>query len=333
MNQVLLIGLLVGSVNAERMTQRAESRVSAKGNSMIAKVIEMLGDEKDKIKADLGAEAKTMAEYTQWCDDTITELSYGIKSAKAKIGDLTATIEDNGAQITALDEELAELGNEIAARTSEMEEAIAIREKEHNTFLKAEEEQTAAVTELEELSVALKKQISAFAQTPPPVEEGDEALLQQGSASPAATFDAFLQIASKTKDADEAAKQAKFAQMQKVMTRVVNAFWMDGQSKQDAEELQKTALVQEDQGQEPDAMASQTAQNEKNLAAFEGLKGKAEESLQRLRDEETKKASEHNIQVMSLKQAIALAENNVDDAKKEKARLSTEKAEDRKSVV
>jgi len=324
MNQVLLIGLLVGGVNAERVTQRAESRVSAKGNSMIAKVIEMLGDEKDKIKADLGAEAKTMAEYTQWCDDTITELSYGIKSAKAKIGDLTATIEDNGAQITALDEELAELGNEIAARTSEMEEAIAIREKEHNTFLKAEEEQTAAVAELEELSVALKKQISAFAQTPPPVEEGEEALLQQGSASPAATFDAFLQISSKTKDADEDAKQAKFAQMQKVMTRVVNAFWMDGQSK---EELQKTALVQEDQGQEPDAMASQTAQNEKNLAAFEGLKGKAEEALQRLRDEETKKASEHNIQVMSLKQAIALAENNVDDAKKEKARLSTEKAE------
>merc|ERR1719428_416037 len=121
--------------------------------------------------ADLGAEATTMAEYTQWCDDTITELSYGIKSAKTKIADLSATIEDNGAQITALDEELAELGNEIAARTSEVEEANAIREKEHNTFLKAEEEQTAAVSELEELSVELKKQIAAFAQTPPPVEE------------------------------------------------------------------------------------------------------------------------------------------------------------------
>merc|ERR1719161_2434167 len=74
-------------------------------------------------------------------------------------------------------------------------------------------------------------------------------------------------------------------------------------------------------------MNAQIAQNEANLAAFEGLKGKAEESLQRMRDEETKAASEHNIQVMSLKQAIALAENNVDDAKKEKARLSQEKAE------
>merc|ERR1719428_1347120 len=280
--------------------------------------------------ADLGAEAKTMAEYTQWCDDTITELSYGIKSAKAKIGDLTATIEDNGAQITALDEELAELGNEIAARTSEMEEAMAIREKEHNTFLKAEEEQAAAVEELEELSVALKKQISAFAQTPPPVEEGEEgAFIQQ--ASPAATFDAFLQVSSNTKaaDADAEAKNARFAKIQKAMTMMINAIWLDGESKQEVEDLQKTALVQDSTSsdQEPDAMAAQTAQNEKNLAAFEGLKGKAEESLQKLRDEETKKASEHNIQVMSLKQAIALAENNVDDAKKEKARLSTEKAE------
>merc|ERR1719171_697701 len=59
---------------------------------------------------------------------------------------------------------------------------------------------------------------------------------------------------------------------------------------------------------------------------FEGLKGKAEEALQRQRDEETKKQSEHDVNMMSVKQAIALAENNVDDAKKERARLSEEMA-------
>merc|ERR1719327_1528839 len=110
---------------------------------------------------------------------------------------------------------------------------------------------------------------------------------------------------------------------------MINAIWLDGQSKEEVKEMQKTAFVQDSTSsdQEPDAMASQTAQNEKNLAAFEGLKGKAEEALQRLRDEETKAASEHNIQVMTLKQAIALAENNVDDAKKEVARLSQERGE------
>merc|ERR1712232_1360975 len=63
------------------------------------------------------------------------------------------------------------------------------------------------------------------------------------------------------------------------------------------------------------------------LAAFEGLKGKAEEGLQRQRDEETKKQNEHNLNVMSLKQAVALAENKLDDAKKDHARISQEKHE------
>merc|ERR1719265_1662807 len=86
-------------------------------------------------------------------------------------------------------------------------------------------------------------------------------------------------------------------------------------------------MVQEDPAAAGGGVAAQAAANNENLAAFEGLKGKAEEALQRQRDEETKKQSEHDIDMMSLKQAIALAENNVDDAKKERARLSQEKAE------
>merc|ERR1719156_433971 len=108
---------------------------------------------------------------------------------------------------------------------------------------------------------------------------------------------------------------------------MVDTWWQDPNSKQSLKSLeQNNAFVQEDPAAGGDAMAAQVAQNEANLAAFEGLKGKAEESLQRMRDEENKAQSEHDIQVMSLKQAIALAENNVDDAKKERARLAEEKA-------
>merc|ERR1719428_1337093 len=195
---------------------KSEMKQNDKGNSMIAKVIEMLGEEKDKIKADLAAEEKTMAEYMQWCDDTQTELFYGIKSAKAKLEELTAEITDGTAQIAALDDELAELGNEIAERQTEKEEAIAIRTKEHETFLKVEAEQVAAVEELEEMGVALKKQIASFTQTPPPVAaegeegapaEGEAALLQQKS--PAASFDAFLQISNSAKSNTTAEAAAK----------------------------------------------------------------------------------------------------------------------------
>merc|ERR1719265_788431 len=109
---------------------------------------------------------------------------------------------------------------------------------------------------------------------------------------------------------------------------MVNSVYVDDKSRETLRQLEKGgAFLQAAPPPEGgDAMAAQVAQNEANLAAFEELKGKAEESLQRMRDEETKAQSEHDIQVMSIKQAIALAENNEDDAKKERARLTEEKA-------
>merc|ERR1719395_160401 len=118
MFKATLLFLVLTVTGANRIAQKigVKQRSKDRGNSMIAKVIEMLGEEKDKIKVDLAAEEKTMAEYMEWCDDTQTELFYGIKSAKAKIDELTAVITDSTAQIAALDEDIAELGNEIAER-------------------------------------------------------------------------------------------------------------------------------------------------------------------------------------------------------------------------
>jgi len=317
---------------AQMSTQMSKAKLQEKGNSMIAKVIEMLGEEKDKIKGQLAAEEKTMGEYMQWCDDTQTELSYGIKSTKAKIEDLTATITDNTAQIAALDEELTELGNEIAESTSQMEEAIAIRTKEHEVFLKSEAEQVATVEQLEDMGVALKKQIAAFTATPAPVVEEEGAFLQKASASPAATFDAFVQINSKvdskSHDQDAAEKQAKFEKLKKALTLMVDTVWAkDAETRKQLAQLQNSNALLQEEPAAGDPMAAQVAQNEKNLAAFEELKGKAEEALQRQRDEENKAQGEHDVQVMQLKQAIALAEDNVDDAKKNRAALAQEKGQ------
>merc|ERR1719191_2498583 len=108
----------------------------------------------------------------------------------------------------------------------------------------------------------------------------------------------------------------------------VNSVWVDPESKRNL------ALVTRDGAfvQQPGVVATThlaEAKEEENeqLAAFEGLRGKAEEALQRLRDEEVKKQSNHDLNVMSLKQAVALAENHLDDAKREHARISQEKAE------
>jgi len=344
---IMLVAMCLPIIGAARVSQfKSVAKQNDKGNSMIAKVIEMLGEEKDKIKVDLVAEEKTMSEYMEWCDDTMTEYSYGIKHGTSKIEELTAVITDSAAQIASLDEEIAELGNEIAERKSEIEESIAIREKDHEEFLKVETEQVAAVEELEQMGVALKQQIESFTQTPPPVaeESGEEEAAFLQKKSPAASFDAFPQITSNTTQltagaAKEAAKEAKFDKLKKALQMIITAEWVDPETKKKLSSLQKSgALLQE----EPDinahdglpegesaggAMAAMVESNKKNLEMFEGLKGKAEESLQRTRDEEVKKQGEHDIQMMTLKQAIALAENDLDDAKKEHARISQEKAE------
>merc|ERR1711977_809371 len=62
--------------------------------SIISKVIEMLGKEKGKIASDLEAENKEMTEYFGYCDDVQKELGYYISEATRRIDDGTALIED-----------------------------------------------------------------------------------------------------------------------------------------------------------------------------------------------------------------------------------------------
>lgn len=347
----LALMLLQGHVHAGTHRSLANSDAKGKGNSMIAKVIEMLGEEKEKIKKNVAAEGVAMAEYTQWCDDTQTEKSYAIKSAKAKIEDLTATITDATAELHSLDAEITSLGDEIAERHTEIEEADAQRAKDHEQYLKAEAEQMAMVEELEALEVALKKQMAA-ATTPPPVTEeaaepaadGEASLIQ----SPAAKFDALLlQLRTVKKNLNKVdthdsknsknAKKSKnsensLARLLKGMSRMVTSVWVDPESNKNLALLKKhAALLQQDPEEEPaEEPAAEEGEPEgesDQLAAFEGLKGKAEEALQKARDEEVKKQSEHDMNIASLKTAVALAENKLEDAQKDKARISQEKHE------
>lgn len=347
----LVIYCLVLAFGAKARTDGQKGTTDQK-NSMIAKVIEMLGEEKDKIQADLDHESKVMAEYMEWCDDTQTEHAYAIKFATSKIEDLSALIEDNSAQIKGLDEEIADLGTEIAERNTEMEEAIANREKEKEEFAKAEAEQLAMVEELEAMEVALKKQMAAMTTPPPVPEEGAEGAepAAEGEAapvaelqtnkSPAGTFEALVQLhhhGSNSHRGKAKAKGPDMVTLERAMQKMINSVWVDPESKRNLALLKKDgSFIQS--GEEPeataaptveigaDALAGQQENNANNLAAFEGLKGKAEEALQRQREEEVKKQHEHDMQMMSLKEAIHLAEDKVDDAKRDHARLSEEKA-------
>jgi len=75
------------------------------------------------------------------------------------------------------------------------------------------------------------------------------------------------------------------------------------------------------------AMEGQKKNTEDSMAAFEGLKKKAEEALQSERDNEAEKQNDHKVNMMSQKQAQMICEDNIQDAKKDKARMTEEKGE------
>lgn len=329
---------------------------SGSKGAAIDKVIEMLAKEKGKIETDLEKENQAMTEYFGYCDDVQKELNYYIKEANRKIADNTALIEDRSAQIQATEENLAELATEVGERDEEMEKAEKLRKKEHAEFLKRESEQKIMVEELGQMEIALKEQMAAMT-TPPPVAEG--AFVQQVAAAsaspeqddnsdedeeletPTEGYETLLQVKHRHKRQGwtlESAPRLTARMLRGVdlnafrdtMAHVVDALGQDPQTQEHVRTVSN--FLQSSEAPETvevsaAAMEGQKKNTEDNMAAFEGLKGKAEAALQKERDMEAKKQNEHNVNMMSLKQAQMIAEDDIQDSKKDKARMTSEKGE------
>merc|ERR1719375_670053 len=162
-----------------------EAQKEAARDSVISKVIEMLDENKDKIASDIASESKEMEEYFEWCDDEQKETGYQIRTADRMLEELGALIQDRVAQLHALDEEIADLGTEIADRNKEMDEAVALRKKQEEDFKANEAEQMAMVEELEMMEQELKRQMEAMTTPPPVPEEGAEEAGPEAPGAPA----------------------------------------------------------------------------------------------------------------------------------------------------
>jgi hypothetical protein len=300
----------------------ANTNKEATRDSVISKVIEMLESEKSKVAEDIKAEAAEMNTYFEWCDDEQKDAGYEIKTATRKEEELNAKIADRTAGIAALDEEIHDLAAEITERNEEMDEANALRKKQEEDFKVNEAEQLGMVEELEHMQQELKRQMEAMTTPPPVPEEGaeEEALLQ-------------LHHGEKGKANSTKENHVTLDQIRAAMEKMVNSVWVDPQSKkalgQVGSMIQQSTGLGEDPPAAPapaaDPMATAQANGENNLAAFEMLKGKAEESLQRMRDDEVTEKHNHDLRIQALTQAIHLAEDKKEDATKDKTRLSEEK--------
>eukprot|EP00746_Dinoflagellata_sp_MGD_P071497 gnl/MRDRNA2_/MRDRNA2_29113_c0_seq2.p1 gnl/MRDRNA2_/MRDRNA2_29113_c0~~gnl/MRDRNA2_/MRDRNA2_29113_c0_seq2.p1 ORF type:complete len:691 (-),score=253.79 gnl/MRDRNA2_/MRDRNA2_29113_c0_seq2:14-2086(-) len=125
--------------------------------SPVQKVVEMLGDCKAKVEKDIEEEKAAMQEFTAYCDDGAKEKAYAIETAAHSIEELQATIEDSKATVATSDDEIATLGTAISKKSQELDEATAVRKKEHGNFVAAEKELVESVDQLGRALQVLKK--------------------------------------------------------------------------------------------------------------------------------------------------------------------------------
>jgi hypothetical protein len=251
---------------------------AAVNDSPVAKVIELLQENKLKVKADLEAEAAEMVEYTEFCDTESSEKGYAIKTADRKTLDLTAVIQDGDAQIAALNDEVSTLGTDIAAKEKKLIDANGIRASEHAEFKSTESALVGSVDQLTRAMVIIKREMS-FVQT----GKGNHG-----------------------KQRVEAALKA--------LNEVISAGFLNNRNKKALQGLMQTQVVAGDDSdlklKQPQATVSAYESKSGGIVEQIGdMKEKAEETLSGARTTEMKEAHNHDMMSQSLTDGL----NNLKD--------------------
>jgi len=268
MQALLFVCALFGSVHAD---------------SPVAKVIELLQENKAKVQADLDAEAKEMVEYSEYCDTESSEKGYAIKTAEGKILDLTAVIQDGEAQVAGLNDEVATLGSEMAAKEQKLVEATQERKAKQAEFKATESALVESVDQLSRAMVIIKREMS---------------FLQTSKVNPKQRLQAALSAIDKVLDSANFNVDTKKA-LKSLM-----------QTQQEATENDDLKLGQ------PQATVSAYESHSGGIVEQIGdMKEKAEETLSGARNAEMKEA--HNFQMMeqSLNDAIKNIKEKLSGAK------------------
>merc|ERR1719450_1285387 len=83
--------------------------VSASQSNPLSEVVALLTELSAKVTKEGEAEAKAFKEYTEWCDDTVTNTGFEIKTAKAAQENREAQIDKLTGDISASDTKISGL--------------------------------------------------------------------------------------------------------------------------------------------------------------------------------------------------------------------------------
>jgi hypothetical protein len=258
-----------------------EGATSHQEVSPVQKVIQLLGDLKAKVSAELKSEETMMAEYSQFCDDQANEKEDAITMAKRTITDLSATIEDSSGTISSLQAEVEELGQQSAGTDRDLSAATAIRKKEHESFVVTEKEMTESIDTLERAIIVLKR--------------GQTSFLQRGN-----TKDLQLLVAS--------------------LAKIVSAAWVTSKQREVVQTLlqgqQAAAEDDEDLSLQPQATAAAYESKGGGILEVLGeMQDKAEKALSDARKTEMETQHAYEMLKQSLTAELSTMQKRLDESK------------------
>jgi len=260
----------------------------------IQKVLQLLSDLQAKILKEGDAAQKVYDEFAEMCDDRSKEIGFEIKTGKAEVAELEATIEKETADMDALASRMEELSATIATDEADLKAATEIRAKEQADFATEEAELVEVIDTLERAIAILQREM----------QKGGASMMQlQNAGSLAQALDIMVKASAfSTADASR-------------LTALVQSS-QDPDGEAEEEEASVGA---------PDA-ATYKGHSGGIIETLQGLLDKAEGQLNDARHAET--TSLHNFELLkqSLEDGIKFANKDMEDAKTTSAACGEAKA-------
>merc|ERR1719161_784122 len=266
----------------------ATSSAGASEANPIEKILEMISELQAKVIGEGKDAQKTYDEFAEWCEDRSSKLGFEIKTGKAEVAELTATIQEETATIAELETKIEDLSNDIKTDQADLDAATKIREKEAADFAAEEKELTTVIDMLERATSILSKEMA----------KSGASMLQLKSASSITEALSVMVQASVLSSADASR-----------LTALVQT-------------------EQGDSDSEMGAPAAQVYEGHSDgfIGTLEGLTEKAESQLDKARKTESTAVQNYQMLKQSLTDEIKFANKDMDKAKKDMAASQEKKA-------
>mmetsp|Transcript_37692 Transcript_37692/g.117479 ORF Transcript_37692/g.117479 Transcript_37692/m.117479 type:complete len:691 (+) Transcript_37692:38-2110(+) len=253
--------------------------------SPLGKALELLSSLEAKVRSEGEEALKTYTAAAEWCEERSKTLGYEIKTGKAEMTDVKATVEAESAAMASFETKVDQLAGSIAKSEADLKAATEIRAKESGDFASEEKELAETISTLERSISILERE----------AQRGGASALQLRNAGSVAHVMGLLVEASALTTAD--AKQ---------LTALVQS------SQRSAADSSEASLGA------PDAAAYE-GHSQGIIGTLEDLLEKAQSQLTEARTRETSSLQNFEMLKQSLEDEIKYASKGMAEAKQKAA--------------